>query len=78
MITKDKILAKDPNRIGIQILRDHGNAMRTGQENTPGGYQAAEAAEHNCLVVPEFAYFRADSDPRHATSHQSGRAHSDK
>jgi hypothetical protein len=39
MIAKDLFLAKDPNRIGAQILRDHGNIMQTRCEITLWGYQ---------------------------------------
>jgi hypothetical protein len=38
VITKDMILAKDPNRIDAQSLRDHGGIMRTRRFDTPVGY----------------------------------------
>jgi hypothetical protein len=38
VITKDMILAKDPNRIDAQSLRDHGGIMRTRRFDTPAGY----------------------------------------
>ena len=58
-------MAKDPNRIGTPILRDHGASYEHERIIPCEGIQRLGAIEGNCLLVSKSRKFRAGIDPQH-------------